>query len=103
MTATGMTGRGVAAATMAVLAFMLSAQPAAARAQEGWLGLAAGHVGDYDWTVSAKRRSGSTGAGQQGARRPCLLVGTTWQTGPYSYLRNKNRQCAGSDGLTAND
>lgn len=100
---TGKTGKGVVVAAMAVLAFALSAQPGAAQTREQWLGLAAGHVGDYDWTVAAKRRGGPTGAGQQGARRPCLLVGTTWQTGPYSYLRSKNRQCADSGGLTAND
>jgi hypothetical protein len=101
---TGIRWRGIAVAAAAVLAIGVAVPAGAApRRSAGWLGLAAGHVGDYGWTVEAKRPSGPAGAGQQGARRPCLLVGTVWQTSPYSFLRSRNRQCVGATGLSATD
>ena len=46
------------------------------------------------------RRQGS--GGQAGAQRPCLLVGTTWELGPFNYRRSRYRACTGPAGrLTA--
>jgi hypothetical protein len=66
---------------------------AGAAAPGSWTGLAGGRVGDYLWTVKAKRQGGEAGAGPLGAQRPCLLIGTTWEIGPYSYRRSKFRNC----------
>jgi len=58
-------------------------------------------VGEYLWEVKAKRKDG---AGQAGAQQPCLLVGTTWEVGPFDYRRSRYRACAGGEGhLTAAD
>ena len=34
------------------------------------------------------------GSGADGAARPCIFVGTTWQIGPFNYRRSKDRRCA---------
>ena len=90
--------RGAALVLAAVL--MSSAAASASAAGHGagpWLGLAAGHVGEYRWSVETRRPDG---AGGQGARRPCLLVGTIWQTGAFDYQRSRDRECASSAGLS---
>jgi hypothetical protein len=95
-------GLAFLAAGLLALVFGVSAGAAAGEAGP-WLGLAGGHVGSYRWMVEAKRPDGPAGAGQQGARRPCLLVGTKWRTGRFSYRRSQSRQCAGADGLLASE
>jgi hypothetical protein len=59
-----------------------------------WTGLDGGRVGEYLWEVKAKRQPGA--GGQEGAQRPCLLVGTTWQLGPYNFHRSRYRACTGA-------
>jgi hypothetical protein len=63
--------------------------PATAGAAEPspWVGLGSGRVGDYLWTVKAK---------PGGAAKPCLLVGTSWELGPFNYRRSRYRACAGA-------
>jgi hypothetical protein len=76
---------------------------AAGQGSDSWTGLDSGRVGDYSWEVKAKRQPGA-GGGQQGAQRPCLMVGTTWELGPFNYHRSRFRACAGAGGhLTATD
>jgi hypothetical protein len=78
----------------------VQAAPGAASA-EPWTGLESGRVGDYRWEVKAKRKDGS---GPAGAQQPCLMVGTTWELGPFDYRRSRYRACAGAEGhLTAAD
>jgi hypothetical protein len=60
------------------------------------VGLDKGRVSDYLWEVKAMRRQGSTG--RAGAQRPCLLVGTTWELGPFNYRRSRFRACTGPAG-----
>jgi hypothetical protein len=61
-----------------------AAAPASSASQTGsWFGLDSGRVGDYQWSVKARQR-------------PCLLVGTSQQVGPFSYRKSKYRACAGS-------
>ena len=61
-----------------------TAAPASSAPPPGpWFGLDSGRVGDYQWSVKARQR-------------PCLLVGTSQQVGPYSYRKSKYRACAGS-------
>ena len=51
--------------------------------------------------MKTKRR---TGGGPAGAHRPCLLVGTTWQVGPFDFRRSRYRACTGPKGrLNADD
>jgi hypothetical protein len=70
----------------------------AATGSDPWTGLKSGRVGDYLWEVKAKRKAGT------GAQQPCLLVGTTWELGPFNYRRSRYRACAGEEGhLTASD
>jgi len=45
--------------------------------------------------VKTKRKDG---AGSAGAQMPCLLVGTTWELGPFDYRRSRYRACAGAEG-----
>ena len=74
---------------------------AAAAPTDPWTGLKSGRVGDYLWEVKTKRKDGS---GQAGAQQPCLMVGTTWELGPFNYRRSRYRACAGAEGhLTAAD
>jgi hypothetical protein len=78
----------------------VQAAPGAA-SSDPWTGLESGRVGDYLWEVKTKRKDGS---GQAGARQPCLMVGTTWELGPFNYRRSRYRACAGAEGhLTAAD
>jgi hypothetical protein len=65
------------------LLVLATAAPATATAEGSWFGLDSGKVGDYQWSVKARQR-------------PCLLVGTSQQVGPYSYRKSKHRACAGS-------
>ena len=81
--------------------FLCVSAPAAGSTPDPWTGLESGRVGDYLWEVKAKRKAG---AGTAGAQQPCLLVGTTWELGPFNYRRSKYRACAGEEGhLTAAD
>jgi hypothetical protein len=93
--------RSVALVVLGVLCFAATASGASTSSLEGrWLGLGGGDVGAFHWSVEAKR---SDGAGPRAKRSPCLLVGTTWRTGPYSYRRSQSRQCAGASGLSPTD
>ena len=95
--------RGVALVALGAVALGAQATAAATPADAGaWLGLARGGVGAFHWTVEAKSPDGPAGGGGQGTR-PCLLVGTTWRLGPYSYRRSQSRQCAGAEGLSASE
>jgi hypothetical protein len=85
-----------------LLAASVSPASAAAPASSG-IDLAGGHFGHYRWMAAAKRADGPAGAGRQGARRPCLVLSTTWEIGTYNYRRSRNRQCAGSSGLSASE
>lgn len=80
-----------------VLFVCLGIQDAGAAAPaDPWTGLKSGRVGDYLWEVKAKRKAGD--------QQPCLLVGTTWEVGPFNYRRSRYRACAGTEGhLTAAD
>ncbi len=94
-------GRGATSLFLGVFLLSAAATAGAAPAVAGpWLGLAGGDVGSFHWSVEAKRPDGPVGSGHQGTQRPCLLVGTTWRTGPYSYSRSRSRQCAGAAGLS---
>ena len=104
----GLDGRSVRRRTalVAIAAATLGAGATAAAAPAAagpLLGLAGGGVGSFHWSVEAKRPDGPAGAGEQGAERPCLLVGTTWRIGPYNYRRSESRQCAGEEGLVASE
>ena len=90
---------GVVAA-IALIAF--AAGTAFASSPASWTGLAGGKVGEYLWSVKAKRQGGEAGAGPQGAQRPCLLVGTTWEISRFSYRRSKYRNCVDPSGRIAN-
>lgn len=82
-----------AVAGVVVFAALALATTAFAATSGSWTGLASGRIGEYLWSVKTKRQGGPAGEGSEGAQRPCLLVGTTWQTGPYSYRRTKYRSC----------
>jgi hypothetical protein len=74
---------------------------AAASTVDPWTGLKSGRVGDYLWEVKTKRKDPG---GPAGAQQPCLMVGTTWELGPFNYRRSRYRACAGAEGhLTAAD
>lgn len=94
-------GRAAASLVLGVLALGVTTAGAAPAESGAWLGLAGGDVGAFHWSVEAKRPDGPAGAGRDGNLRPCLLVGTTWRLGPYSYRRSRSRQCAGDQGLSA--
>jgi hypothetical protein len=84
-----------------LLAVLTGPGAAAAAAPSPWIGLDNGRLGEYEWSVKAKHPGGRAGAGPQGAQRPCLLVGTTWQLSPYSLRRSKYRTCADPTGRLA--
>jgi hypothetical protein len=89
-------------AVLGLFVFLGARAASAAPATRAWVGLDNGRVGDYLWEVKAKRRQGS--AGRAGAERPCLLVGTTWELGPFNYRRSRFRACTGPGGrLTASE
>ncbi len=86
---------------LALVPLVLSAATAGAAAPQPEVGLGNGQIGDYQWAVAVKRPQALPNSAGQGARQPCLMVGTTWQLGPFSYRRSKSRQCASSSGLSA--
>jgi hypothetical protein len=90
---------------IAVLVFLSAfsaVHATAASSPDPWAGLDNGRVGDYLWEVKAKRQAGSSG--REGAKQPCVMVGTTWELGPFNYRRSRYRACAGAEGsLTAAD
>jgi hypothetical protein len=94
-------GRGIAALAIGAVVLGGGAVAGATPAEAGpWLGLAGGDVGAVHWSVQAKRPDGPAGAGRKGTERPCLLVGTIWRTGPYSFHRSRSRECTGEEGLS---
>ena len=95
-----------AAPLIALFLLAATAVPTVAAAPNAtpWIGLASGRIGDYLWSVQTTHPAGRAGAGAQGAQRPCLMVGTTWELGPYNYRRSKYKACAGVSGrLTASE
>jgi len=70
-------------ACLSLFAIATAAPASSSPAPGPWFGLDSGRVGDYQWSVKARQR-------------PCLLVGTSQQVGPYSYRKSKYRACAGS-------
>lgn len=91
-------------AAVALAALGLAPQVAATPGGNKWVGLDSGRVGDFLWSVKAKRPDGPAGNGPQGANHPCLLVGTTLELGPLAHLRSKYRMCLGAaDRLSATD
>jgi hypothetical protein len=87
----------------AVLALVGASSVCSALAATGasWTGLGDGQVGQYLWSVKAKRQGGEGGSGPAAAERPCLLIGTTWELGPYSFRRSKYRNCVDPAGRIA--
>ncbi len=85
--------RGLLAVALAALSLIaLLSVPVASAAPAGpWVGLDGGRLGDYLWSVK-------TG---QPSQRPCLLIGTTWELGPFNFHRSKNRACAEADSSLA--
>ena len=81
-------------AVAALLAMTVGPATAGAAARSPWVGLDSGRLGDYQWEVKAKP-GGGAGPGSQGTSSPCLLVGTTWELGPFNYRRSRYRACAG--------
>jgi hypothetical protein len=86
--------------TLCLVALSVAPATAAAPKQGPWLGLAGGKVGDFKWSVETKRPDGAAGAGHLARRRPCLLVGATWQVSPFDLRRSRSRQCASASGLS---
>lgn len=90
------------AVVVALIGLFAGQAVAAGGPSDSWVGLKSGRVGDYLWEVKTKRKT--EGGGSQGAERPCLMVGTTWELGPFNYRRSRYRACAGASGhLTAAD
>jgi hypothetical protein len=97
-----LSGRVLALAAVGGLLAVLAGQgTAAAAAPSPWIGLDSGRMGGFQWSVKAKHPGGRAGAGQLGAQRPCLLVGSMWQLGPYNFRRNKYRTCSEPTGRLA--
>lgn len=73
----------------------LIAAPAAAHASDSglWVGLAGGRMGDVQWSVKVARSAGTAGAGQSGAARPCLQVGTKRERSRWDYERSRYQGC----------
>jgi hypothetical protein len=87
--------RRIAINATIVMALSISSAMAAPSASSAWVTLDSGKQGDYLWSVKARRFDGAAEAGARGGTRaPCLLVGTKWQRGPFSYGRSRYRQCA---------
>jgi hypothetical protein len=99
----GFHATALAAAVLGLLAAGIGPALAAdSTASHRWLTLGAGNAGAYHWSVKVKRHEGAAGAGPQGARRPCLLVGDSRRVGRFSFDRNTYRQCiVSSDRLTS--
>jgi hypothetical protein len=89
---------------LAVACLLALASPAGADEASPWLGLGGGRVGEFQWSVKVKRPASTPPSGVDGALRPCLLVGTKWQIGSFSYRRSRFRTCAdASDGIRLKD
>lgn len=90
------------AALIGMVGLSATQASAASVPRDSWVGLDDGRLGDYLWEVKAKRQV--EGGGSEGAQRPCLMVGTTWELSPFNYRRSRYRACAGATGhLTAAD
>jgi hypothetical protein len=84
-------------AALAAVATVVLAATAEASQPSPWVGLDSGRVGEYLWSVKAKP-GGEAGTGSRGAApSPCLLVGTTWELGPFNYRRSRYRACAAAE------
>ena len=79
------------AALLTLLA--LCAAPASAATDFPSIGLGGGKQGEYEWSAKAVHPAGPAGARPAAARRPCLVVNTTWQTGRFDIHRSISRQC----------
>ncbi len=84
---------------LAALAIALCA-PGSAPAfdNQGWGVLDDGRLGDYEWSVKAKREGGPAIAGSRTARPPCILVGVQREMSPFSLRRIRFRSCAEGSG-----
>jgi hypothetical protein len=78
--------------------------PAAAPAfdAQGWGVLENGRLGEYEWTVKAKRDGGPAASGSRTARPPCLMVRIQRQVNPFNVHRIRFRTCA-EGGLAPTD
>lgn len=97
--------RRIAINATIVMALSISSAMAAPSASNAWVTLESGRQGDYLWSVKARRFEGAAEAGAPGnTRPPCLLVGTKWMRGRFSYGRSRYRQCADAQtGLAATE
>ena len=95
----------IALTAIAGLALTACTAIAAPAASSAWVVLDSGRQGDYLWSVKASRSGGPDAAGSQSdAHKPCLLVGTKWLRGRFSYGGSRYRQCADTAGsLAANE
>ena len=95
----------IALTAIAGLALTACTAIAAPAASSAWIVLDSGRQGDYLWSVKASRSGGPDAAGSQSdAHKPCLLVGTKWLRGRFSYGGSRYRQCADTAGsLAANE
>ena len=92
----------IALTAVAVLAMSACAAIAAPGASSAWVVLDSGRQGDYLWSVKASRSGGPDAAGSQSdAHKPCLLVGTKWLRGRFSYGGSRYQQCADTPGTIA--
>ena len=92
----------IALTAIAVSALSACTAIAAPAASSAWVVLDSGRQGDYLWSVKAIRSGGPDAAGSQSdARKPCLLVGTKWLRGRFSYGGSRYRQCADTAGALA--
>jgi hypothetical protein len=67
----------------------------------GWGVLENGRVGDYEWSVQAKREGGPAVAGSRSSRPPCLMVRIQRQINPFNVHRIRFRTCADGSGRLA--
>jgi hypothetical protein len=89
-------------AALVLPVFLIGPAASSGATAGNWVGLDKGRVGSYLWEVKTKRKPRS--GGPAGSKRPCILVGTTWQLGPYDFRRSRYRACAGARGhLSATD
>jgi hypothetical protein len=77
--------------------------PAASSAFDGsgWGVLENGRLGEYEWSVKAKREGGPAIAGSRRSRPPCLLVRIERQFGPFNVRRIRFRTCGEESGRLA--
>jgi hypothetical protein len=55
--------------------------------------LNSGRLGEYPWSVKAKRSGSEAGTGSRVAKPSCLVVRTKWQLGPYDFRITRFRRC----------